>query len=384
MHLRRASRPIEHETHIKREEKGLSGAAQPAVLITAQDNIIARHDFISVGVTSNICSGIGHWFNRKDNFLSFSKPRPMQLGTHSVIENSDPTATIVVCTRYRPALLRKCLEGIVRLKRTPDEVIVVDNTSGDSETEAIAREYEVIYTVEPIRGVSRARNRGLAESSSDIVAYLDDDVTPDMHWLENLLAPFTNPNVAAVAGRVIIPQSRTGSSPRETALSLTNKDSLWFEIATYGGLVLASNMAFRKTACAGHIVFDERLGRGAPLHIGEEHYAFAYILSRGYTATYLPEAVVYHPALNPSDIKEEARSLIAYTILMFSEFPGSRLDLLRFLFRRVRRKPLTWPRDAPDPGEIITSGWRTLLAASFSGILLFFRTKKANNDQQGC
>ena len=64
-------------------------------------------------------------------------------------------------------------------------------------------------------------------------------------------------------------------------------------------------------------------------------------------------------------------------MLMFSEFPGRRLDLLRFLFRRMRRKPLTWPRDAPDPGEIITSGWRVLLAASLSAVLLFFRHEEA-------
>ena len=64
---------------------------------------------------------------------------------------------------------------------------------------------------------------------------------------------------------------------------------------------------------------------------------------------------------------------------MFSEFPGSRLDLLRFLFRRMRRKPLTWPRDAPDPGEIVTSGWRVLLAASLSAVLLFFRNRKPKN-----
>ena len=303
----------------------------------------------------------------------------MQLDTPPVFEESDLTATIVICTRNRPTLLRKCLEGITHLERIPDEMIVVDNTSGDEETEAVAREFAAIYKVEPMPGASRARNRGLAESNSEIVAYLDDDATPDVHWLGKLLGPFKDPHVAAVAGKVVTPQSLAENSARQTARFLTNKDPDWFEIATFGGLALASNMAFRRRACAGQRVFDERLGRGAPFQIGEEHYAFAFLLSRGYTVGYLPDAIVFHPNPAHDEIKQEARNLIAYSMLMFSEFPGSRFDLLRFLFRRVRRKPLTWQRDAPDPGEIVTSGWRVLLAASLSAVLLFFRTRKSKH-----
>ena len=125
---------------------------------------------------------------------------PMQLDTPRVFEESDLTTTIVICTRNRPTLLRKCLEGIAHLERTPDEVIVVDNTSGDEETEAVAREFAAVYTFEPIQGLSRARNRGLAESNSEIVAYLDDDAVPDERWLKFLLEPFADPRVAVVTG----------------------------------------------------------------------------------------------------------------------------------------------------------------------------------------
>ena len=265
------------------------------------------------------------------------------------------------------------------MEHAPDEVIVVDNTSGDKETEAVARELSATYTVEPIRGLSRARNRGLAESNSEIVAYLDDDATADVRWLGNLLGPFKDALVAAFAGKVITPESALENSVRETIRSLSDKDPQWFEIVTFGGFGLGSNMALRKKACDGQRVFDERLGRGAPFQISEENYAFAFLLSRGYTAVYVPEAIVFHPALKPLKIAQEARNRIAYWMLLFSEFPGHRMDLLRFLFRRAMHKPLTWQRDAPDPGEIVTSGWRVLLAASVSGALLFFRTRKPKN-----
>ena len=286
------------------------------------------------------------------------------------------TATVVICTRNRPALLRKCLESIAHLERTPDEVIVVDNTSGDKEAEVVAREFAAIYTVEPIPGASRARNRGLVESHSEVVAYLDDDATSDVHWLGYVLGPFKDPQVAVVVGTVVTPQSPAESGSRQAGRFLTNRDSRWFEIAAFGGLGTECNMALRRKACAGQRVFDERLGRGAPFQIAEGNYAFALLLLRGYTAVYLPDAIVFHPSLKPLEIAQEARNRVAYWMLLFSEFPSHRLDLLRFLFRRMRRKPLTWSRDAPDPGEIVSSGWRVLLAASVSAALLFFRTKK--------
>jgi glycosyltransferase involved in cell wall biosynthesis len=256
-------------------------------------------------------------------------------------------------------------------------VIVVDNSTGDIETETVAREFGAVYAVEPTQGLSRARNRGLAESKSEIVAYLDDDATPDLHWLGFMLEPFIDPQVTTVTGRIITPQSRDGNGARLLTRSLCNKDPEWFGIATFGGFGLGSNMAFRRGACVGKKIFDERLGRGAPFEIAEENFAFAFLLSQGYTAVYLPDAIVYHPSQSPSDIKQEARNSMVFSMLLFSEFPGHRLDLLQFLYRRLRRKPLAWARETPDPGEIITSGWRVLVAAAFSAALLFLRTRKA-------
>lgn len=281
-----------------------------------------------------------------------------------------------MCTRNRPASLRACLEGISGLERAPDEVIVVDNTKGDPATEATAMEFGAVYAVEPNLGLSRARNRGLAESHSEIVAYLDDDATPDVQWLGMMLEPFKDPKVTTVTGRIITPKSRVGKNSAQEARFLCNKDPEWFGIATFGGLGLGSNMAFRKDACDGQQIFDERLGRGAPFEIAEENYAFTFLLSQGYTAVYLPDAIVFHPSGNPPDIKQEARNSIAFSMLLFSRFPRHRMELLRFLYRRLRHKPLTWPRESPDPGEVITSGWRVLLTAFFSAAWLFLKNRK--------
>jgi glycosyltransferase involved in cell wall biosynthesis len=292
---------------------------------------------------------------------------------------SDLTITIVICTRNRPVLLRNCLDSITRLSPAPDEVIVIDNTAGEKEAELAAREFSARYIVEPEPGLSRARNRGLFESNSEIVAYLDDDALPDERWLEFLAEPFEDPSIALVTGGTIPPELRGKFISQEPTRFLSNCDHRWFETAAFGGLGIGTNMALRRYACMGWKVFDERLGRGAPYQGMEEHHTFVRVLSLSYCAAHVPAAIVFHSSQKPDDIKREVRNQIAYTMLLISEYPSHCLDLLRFLFRRARRKPLSWPRDAPDPGEIVTSGWRVLLEATFSAIPFFFRTQKSKS-----
>lgn len=291
------------------------------------------------------------------------------------------TVAVVICTRNRPGLLRECLRGVALQDSRPDQVLVVDNTEGNKETEEAARQFGARYTIEPIQGLSRARNRGLAECDTDIVAFLDDDAIPAADWLGLLMEPFADDKTAASTGRVVTPTS-SGSKPPESRRTLSKKDPHWFEIATFGGMGVGLNMALRRSACADWTVFDERLGRGAPFHIGEETYAFARLLQRGYSAVYIPSAIVFHPPLRRDPVEMGARYSFAYWLLLFSAFPTERLSLLRFIVRRLRRKPLDWPRDPQEPGEIVTSGWRVLAKASLKGLWLFLRTPKPTSQKR--
>ncbi len=303
-----------------------------------------------------------------------------QFAPPPICKDLDLTVTVIICTLHRPAFLRKCLEAVVALNPAADEILVVDNTQGDREAEAIARSFSARYVVEPTAGLSYARNRGLAESHADIAAFIDDDAVPNQDWLGLLMEPFKDSQVAAVTGRIITLESHSMETSQE-ARSVSNKDPHWFEIATFGGLGSGSNMAMRRSACGGWTAFDERLGRGAPFEIAEENYAFASLLSLGYRAVYLPSAIVTHAPRTHRSVDQVARNSFGYWLLLFSEFPARRLDLLRFLFRRLRRKPLEWPRDSQDPGDIITSGWRVQIKAGLSALLLFLRTKKPKRNK---
>ncbi len=53
------------------------------------------------------------------------------------------------------------------------------------------------------KGPAAARNTGLAECRTDLVAFLDSDVVPRRGWLEALLGHFCDPAVALVAPRIV-------------------------------------------------------------------------------------------------------------------------------------------------------------------------------------
>jgi glycosyltransferase involved in cell wall biosynthesis len=294
----------------------------------------------------------------------------------STVRGLRPTVTIVICTDHRAALLRKCLEAIKHLDPPPDEVIVVDNTPGDADAKAAAWEYSVQYAVEPLQGLSRARNRGFAESKSDVVAYLDDDALPDRKWLKYLLEPFAEPEVAVVTGKVVTPHSRTDEPVPETPFSISNKDPQWLAIAAFGGVGMGGNMAVRKVAANDTKLFDERLGRGTLLDGFEEHRAFVDILSRGLRAVHMPAANVSHPPLRTCTVEREGPRIIAYWLLLFFECAGRRLDLMRFFYGRLRHKPLTWKRESPAFGPLVRSGWQQRTKAGIAGILLYIRVRK--------
>ena len=286
------------------------------------------------------------------------------------LQDHQPSVSVVICTHKRSESLRNCLKAVANLQPHPRELIVIDNSEGDKQTQAVAQEYEARYIVESCIGLSRARNRAISESKWEIVAFLDDDAVPDPRWLNFLSEPFRDENVAAVTGSTTSTEDPTCLYPTEQPRSIHNADSEWFVIAGFGGLGIGANMALRRSACSEPATFDERLGRGAVLGGGEESHAFVKLLARGYRIVHEPRAIVDHP-IKPIDVEMEATRAIAYWLLLFFEFPGHRLELSRFLFKRLRYQALEWHRTSPDFGPIITSGWRLRMRACLAGIRLY-------------
>src|SRR5258707_4639971 len=86
-----------------------------------------------------------------------------------------PSASIIIPTHNRPQLLRRAVES-ARAAGTDVEVVVVDDASVD-ETAMVCRELAGIEYIrlDRIQGVAGARNVGILGSSSEYIAFLDDD-----------------------------------------------------------------------------------------------------------------------------------------------------------------------------------------------------------------
>jgi GT2 family glycosyltransferase len=109
--------------------------------------------------------------------------------------------TVVVPAHDRVALLERCLAA---LSRCGVPVVVVDDASVDADAvaAAAARHGARVLRQRVNRGPAAARNRGLAETSTPFVAFVDSDVEVPPDWLDALLPLFEDPRVAAVAPRV--------------------------------------------------------------------------------------------------------------------------------------------------------------------------------------
>src|SRR5206468_3094455 len=110
---------------------------------------------------------------------------------------------VVVCTRHRPEHLDRCLQALSLLNYEYFHVVVVDNSSGDARTCGVARSWGATYMVEPVVGLSRARNLGACTSDTEVVAFLDDDSLAEPEWLASLACEFKDPQVMAAAGRTL-------------------------------------------------------------------------------------------------------------------------------------------------------------------------------------
>ena len=197
-----------------------------------------------------------------------------------------PGISVVVCSFNGSRTIRDCLEGLTRLQYPNYEVIVVDDGSTD-QTTSIARGYPFRVISTENRGLSAARNTGLEAASGEIVAYIDDDASPDPDWLTYLAATFQEGNFAGVGGpNIPFPNdgpiawciANAPGGPTHVLLSDTEAEH-----------IPGCNMAFRKSILQAIGGFDSQF-RVA----GDDVDACWRIQRHGGKLGFSPAAMVWH------------------------------------------------------------------------------------------
>jgi GT2 family glycosyltransferase len=212
---------------------------------------------------------------------------------------SPQSVSVVICTRDRPELLRTCLQSLSGIAGTPHEIIVVDNGSGP-ETAQVAANYRVRTVREEQVGLCRARNRGLTEVRSDIVAFLDDDTIVDARWLAAIAASFSDPTIACAIGLALPLALETPTQRIFEALGGLGRGFVRqlhqgsLPATPTGDIGVGANMAFRRDALLKHGLFDEALDVGTPAQAGGDIDMFYRVLKGGESILYEPAILVWH------------------------------------------------------------------------------------------
>ena len=119
---------------------------------------------------------------------------------------------MVVVTWNRRKLLQSCLQSLsCQQLNQPFEVIVVDNGSADGSAEMVEREFsEAPFRLKLIRNSSNygfcvANNQGIAASSAEFIALLNNDAEAERQWLPALLSVFEDrPDVGMAASKILV------------------------------------------------------------------------------------------------------------------------------------------------------------------------------------
>ncbi len=123
---------------------------------------------------------------------------------HATIQMPSGSRVSAIVTAYNgAAFVVDAIESILAQTRPVDEIVVVDDGSTDNTAEIVEsyRAFGVRCIRQENRGLPRARNRGILETTGDLIAFLDCDDTwlPDKNRLQ-LDYLIAHPDAAMVSG----------------------------------------------------------------------------------------------------------------------------------------------------------------------------------------
>jgi GT2 family glycosyltransferase len=199
---------------------------------------------------------------------------------------SPPRVSLVICTYNGARTLEETCAAVSRLAYPNVEVIVVDDGSTDDSALIAERHgFRVISTAN--RGLSSARNAGLAAAGGEIVAFIDDDAMPDPHWLTYLVETFAQSRFVAVGGPNL-PVPGDGAVADAVAAAPGNPVHVLLSDSE-AEHIPGCNSAFRADALRAVGGFDPRFRTA-----GDDVDVCWRLMDEGWRIGYSPAAVVWH------------------------------------------------------------------------------------------
>ncbi len=172
----------------------------------------------------------------------------------------------VVCTRNRGDSIVQTIESILANTYPRFELIVVDQSTDDRTAAAAApflADARLRYIRSDTRGVSTARNIGLAEARSEVVVFTDDDCEVPANWVEQMariFCEYTRVAVAFCSVEAVGHDASKGFIPAYRCRGSLRLTSVVDKCRARG---MGAGLAVRRTPVQAIGGFDELLGPGA-------------------------------------------------------------------------------------------------------------------------
>ncbi|XZN89469.1 MAG: glycosyltransferase [Microcoleus sp.] len=142
-------------------------------------------------------------------------------------------------------------------------------------------------TENQIQSSYAARNQGIHNSKGEIIAFTDADCRPESDWLENLVKPFVNPEIAISAGEILaLPGKTILEQHADRQNTLSQKHTLAHPFCAYGQ---TANLAVRRQVLAEVGLFRPYLTSG-----GDADLCWRILRETSYKLDFVESAIVRH------------------------------------------------------------------------------------------
>lgn len=197
--------------------------------------------------------------------------------------------TIIIPMYNAGRRIDACLEALGRQTSLEEcELLIVDDGSTDGNGDRLRGQGYTVLTQEN-QGPGAARNHGARKARGDILLFIDSDCVPRENWAAEMLKPFRDPQVLAVASAYRSRQ--TGLVPRFCQLEFEER---YRKMMQRDSVDLAGShaVAFRRET------FLDSHGFSPELMMNEDVDLSYRIVERGGKIHFNPHAIVYHDHRN--------------------------------------------------------------------------------------
>lgn len=224
------------------------------------------------------------------------------------------TLSIIINTCNRADSLDKTIKSILQQAALNIEIIAVNGPSTDH-TEEILSKYVGKIKIRQCDefNLSVSRNIGIAASSGDVIAFIDDDAFPEPEWAQRILDAYIEEDVGGAGGFVF---DQTGVEYQTKYILCDRYGSGWskenvdpselysFPYAFKYSALIGTNCSFRRDLLLSIAGFDEEFE-----YFLDETDVCVRIIDIGYKIVQIDNAFVHHKFL-PSHMRTATKATV--------------------------------------------------------------------------